>query len=94
MSPWKRACVDLWKTTLGSREVEPARVSTNVLEIGDEKMDYHTDQSIESVEKNHILNVLQKRRWNISAAARVLGIDRVTVYKKLEKYGITRPNND
>jgi len=59
----------------------------------DEKMDYQPDQSIESVEKNHILNVLNNHHWNISAAAKVLGIDRVTVYKKLEKYGIRRPNN-
>jgi DNA-binding NtrC family response regulator len=59
-----------------------------------EKIEYHTDQSIENVEKNHILNVLEKHRWNISATAKVLGIDRVTVYKKLEKYGITRPKND
>jgi transcriptional regulator with PAS, ATPase and Fis domain len=60
----------------------------------DEKMDYPTDQSIEHVEKNHILNVLKKCNWNISAAAKVLGIDRVTVYKKLEKYGIKRPTNE
>jgi transcriptional regulator with PAS, ATPase and Fis domain len=60
----------------------------------DEKMDYHTEQSIGSVEKNHILRVLKKHNWNISATSKVLGIDRVTVYKKLEKYGITRPKND
>jgi DNA-binding NtrC family response regulator len=60
----------------------------------DEKMDYHSEQSIEDMEKNHILNVLKKNRWNISTAAKILGIDRVTVYKKLEKYGITRPKND
>ena len=57
-------------------------------------MSYHTEQSIESVERTHILNVLEKHHWNISATAKVLGIDRVTVYKKLEKYGISRPKND
>jgi len=60
----------------------------------EEKMDYHPEQSIENVEKNHIINVLKKNQWNISAASKILGIDRVTVYKKLEKYGITRPEND
>jgi len=65
-----------------------------ILNQVDEKLEYHTEQSIESVEKKHILSVLKKRNWNISATAKVLGIDRVTVYKKLEKYGITRPEND
>ena len=60
----------------------------------DEKIDYHTEQSIEEIEKKHILNVLKQQNWNISASAKVLGIDRVTVYKKLEKYGISRPKND
>jgi transcriptional regulator with PAS, ATPase and Fis domain len=59
----------------------------------DEKLDYNTGQSIELVEKKHILNVLDKNGWNVSATAKVLGIDRVTVYKKLKKYGITRPEN-
>ena len=65
-----------------------------ILNQVDEKMSYHTEQSIESVERTHILNVLEKHHWNISATAKVLGIDRVTVYKKLEKYGISRPKND
>lgn len=65
-----------------------------ILNHADEHLPYQTEQSIEKVEKNHILNVLNKNRWNISAAAKILGIDRVTVYKKLEKYGITRPENE
>jgi len=60
----------------------------------DEKIEYTPQQSIELVEKKHILNVLNKNKWNISATAKILGIDRVTVYKKLKKYGITRPDND
>jgi transcriptional regulator with PAS, ATPase and Fis domain len=60
----------------------------------DDTIDYTPQQSIEMVEKKHILNVLNKNKWNISATAKVLGIDRVTVYKKLKKYGITRPDND
>jgi transcriptional regulator of acetoin/glycerol metabolism len=33
---------------------------------------------------------LQRTRGNVSEAARVLGIDRVTLYHKLKKYGIPR----
>jgi transcriptional regulator with PAS, ATPase and Fis domain len=65
-----------------------------VLNHADEKLQYNIEQSIENVEKTHILSVLEKNNWNISASAKVLGIDRVTVYKKLEKYGIKRPDNE
>jgi len=55
--------------------------------------EFQSDLSLESVEKTHILNVLENNRWNISSSAQILGIDRVTIYKKLEKYGIKRPQN-
>ena len=64
------------------------------LNHGGEKLEYSTDLSVENVEKAHILNVLEKNNWNISNSAKILGIDRVTIYKKLEKYGIKRPQND
>jgi transcriptional regulator of acetoin/glycerol metabolism len=35
--------------------------------------------------------VLERREWNISAAAQVLAIDRVTAYNKIRKYGLSRP---
>jgi transcriptional regulator of acetoin/glycerol metabolism len=64
------------------------------LNYGQVKVDYHNDLSIDNVEKQHILRVLEKNNWNISRSAKVLGIDRVTVYKKMQKYGIERPSND
>ncbi len=49
--------------------------------------------ALEDVEKNHLLNMLEINNWNVSASAKILGIDRVTIYKKLKKYGITRPTH-
>jgi DNA-binding NtrC family response regulator len=49
--------------------------------------------SLADVEKAHILNVLEQNQWNIAASAKQLGIDRVTIYKKLKKYGIQRPHH-
>jgi transcriptional regulator with PAS, ATPase and Fis domain len=49
--------------------------------------------SLEQVEKKHLLNVLETHNWNVSASAKILGIDRVTIYKKLKKYGIARPDH-
>jgi len=54
---------------------------------------FNSGLSLEDVEKTHIINILEKKNWNISESARILGIDRVTIYKKLEKYGIKRPQN-
>ncbi|HTY38723.1 MAG TPA: sigma-54 dependent transcriptional regulator [Bacteroidota bacterium] len=48
--------------------------------------------SIAAVEKAHIASVLDQNRWNISRSAEVLQIDRVTLYNKIEKYGLKRPN--
>jgi len=64
------------------------------LNHGNEKLTYDPDLSLKSIEKAHLLRVLERNKWNISRSAKVLGIDRVTVYKKLEKYGVKRPEDD
>jgi DNA-binding NtrC family response regulator len=46
--------------------------------------------SLEEIERSHILAVLERTNWNISQAARVLHIDRVTVYNKIRKFGLAR----
>ncbi len=42
----------------------------------------------EAYERQHILDVLQKVKYNKSKAAHLLNIDRKTLYNKLEKYNI------
>jgi DNA-binding NtrC family response regulator len=46
--------------------------------------------SLEDVERTHVAAVLRHARGNVSQAARILGIDRVTLYNKIRKYGIPR----
>ena len=46
------------------------------------------DRSLEALESAHIARVLREESGNVSQAARVLGIDRGTLYKKIKKYGI------
>lgn len=48
------------------------------------------DHSLESVELAHIQNVLEQMGWNITRSARMLGIDRVTLYNKMKKYGLRK----
>lgn len=44
--------------------------------------------ALESVERHHIAEVLRRSEWNVTQAARILGIDRVTVYNKIKKFGL------
>ena len=44
--------------------------------------------TIEAVTRNHILKVLRQTDGNISEAARILGIQRMTLYNKLKKYDL------
>ena len=46
------------------------------------------DMSLAAVEKQHIQAVLEEMEGNISRTARALGIDRATLYSKIEKYGL------
>jgi DNA-binding NtrC family response regulator len=46
--------------------------------------------SLAEVERKHIASVLEGTDWNITRAAELLKIDRVTVYNKIKKYGLRR----
>jgi DNA-binding NtrC family response regulator len=47
--------------------------------------------SLEIMEKDHIRRVLADCAWNMSRAARILDIDRATLYNKVKRYGFQRP---
>lgn len=81
--------------------VERALVVCHEGEIRPEYLPIHTqtlggnepgpdDLSLQAIEKRHILKVLQLEDFNITHAAKKLGIDRVTLYNKMRKYGIER----
>jgi transcriptional regulator with PAS, ATPase and Fis domain len=48
----------------------------------------NTVESLDDLEKEHILKILNKYSWNISRAAKALNIDRVTLYNKISKFGL------
>lgn len=43
-------------------------------------------------EKSMLLDALTGARWNVSQAARNLGIGRATIHRKMKHHGISRPN--
>ncbi|RIH65499.1 sigma-54-dependent Fis family transcriptional regulator [Mariniphaga sediminis] len=47
-------------------------------------------ESLQDVEKNHILQILNKFDWNISRSSKALKVDRVTLYNKIKKYDLKK----
>jgi two-component system response regulator HydG len=64
-------------TAIRSRRPVPERVAVDAI-------------SLEDVERRHIEVVLRAVGWNKAEAARKLGIDRATLYRKLSRLGLTR----
>ncbi len=52
----------------------------------DEELDV---SSLASVEKQHIQKVLNETSWRRTEAAKILGINRTTLYNKIKEYGIS-----
>jgi len=50
--------------------------------------------SLEEVERRHVAAVLAHTGGNVSQSARILGIDRVTLYNKMRKWGLRRDGED
>ncbi|NLI82586.1 MAG: sigma-54-dependent Fis family transcriptional regulator [Deltaproteobacteria bacterium] len=48
-------------------------------------------QSLEDVEQQHIRKMLERHNWNIARTAKALNIDRSTLHKKINKFGLERP---
>lgn len=52
------------------------------------RSDLPAAESLAEVEKRHISEVLRRTNGNITQAADILKVDRVTVYNKIKKYGL------
>jgi DNA-binding NtrC family response regulator len=51
------------------------------------------DKRLSAMEKRYILKILNETNWNISKSAQILDIDRVTLYNKINKYGLRTKNS-
>ncbi|MFA5012192.1 MAG: sigma-54 dependent transcriptional regulator [Ignavibacteria bacterium] len=62
------------------------------LEINGDAYGFEDDSvgSLEDVEKKYIIKVLGENKWNISKSAEILGVERVTLYNKINKYGLRK----
>ncbi|MCZ6600262.1 MAG: sigma-54 dependent transcriptional regulator [Acidobacteria bacterium] len=60
--------------------------ASSVMEISDRE----PMRSLRDMEKEHVTRTLVAMSWNIKAASEVLGISRVTLYKKIRDYRLER----
>ncbi len=67
--------------------VQPSDLPFQLLENNNEEC----NDSLKAMERKHIQSILHKTGWNITRAAEALGIDRVTLYNKISKYGFKKP---
>ncbi len=66
------------------------RVEDIPFQLKDGKNEPASD-TLSAMEKVHIEQILRKASWNITHAAAILDIDRVTLYNKIAKYGFKKP---
>jgi len=48
--------------------------------------------SLRKMEKNHIQHILEEYDWNVTRAAKILEINRVTLHKMIKRYNLKRPD--
>ena len=71
---------DIWLAPLGRESASPVSRQQGYEPI-----------PLEELEKRHILATLEHTRWNKSQAARILGIERSTLDRKIHAYGLQKP---
>ena len=103
ISPEAMALLEAWDWPGNVRELSNAIERAMVVGQGDQieaddlplrpairRTNGSEPESLAEVEKRHVLAVLDRADWNITHTAEILGIDRVTVYNKIKKYGLSR----
>ncbi|MCA9123166.1 MAG: sigma 54-interacting transcriptional regulator [Planctomycetaceae bacterium] len=62
--------------------------------LGEDPMLRYEPVAIEVIESDHIRRTLKWTNWNKREASRILGINRSTLDRKLERYGIQQPTSE
>ncbi len=48
------------------------------------------NNTLHEIEKAHIRQILDENQWNIARSAKILGIDRSTLYNKIKRHNLQK----
>ncbi len=86
-----RRCVALARTDAVTRaDLPPEVLDAGALPPGETPASGLVGD-LERIERNALVTALEETGWNISRAARVLGVGRTALQYKMKKYGISKP---
>jgi len=84
-----RACIERAAALAQTQQIEP----DDIILPNDSRNDPDSGShllTLSEAERYHIIRVLKRHKWNIRSAAQALKISRVTLYKKINDYGIAQ----
>jgi transcriptional regulator of acetoin/glycerol metabolism len=68
----------------------PEYLSALATEVRSVANSFH-DLSLNNIEASELIAQLRAARWNVTAAANAMGISRMTLYRRMKRYGIEHP---
>ena len=66
--------------------IDFSMLDDDIIGYREEPLDWKNEEG--STEKEKLISLLEKHRWNKSRVAKELNVTRMTLYKKMGKYGI------
>ena len=86
--PWPGNVRQLANTLTRALVLGEGRICATSLGLNSGETAPHNFPTLAELEANHIRQVLQHYQWNKSEAAKILGISRPTIHKKITDYGL------
>lgn len=74
--------------------IDVAHIPPGIRDLAAPAQARHGHPASETMEKEELLKTLEKTGWNKARTARLMGISRPTLYRKLEKYDLEEPPVD
>jgi len=86
------ASINAFEATLTALSDDELR--NRLLAIRDQVRNATAELPEDAIERRrHVQAVLDASGWNITKAARILDVDRVTLYNKIRKYDLKKPDS-
>lgn len=80
-----------WDCIRGARSLTENKVAVEVQDPGGGgKLARPAKMSLKDMERTHIQQMLAENDWNIARSAKLLEIDRITLYSKIKKYDLQK----